>query len=174
MLFTNFGKTCSTSPLNTLTMRTAYQYRLPPTASQVALMDEWLGLLRRQYNYRWAERCNWWEQNPCDVNACPLICHLPELKDKPDFYSQKGDLLNRKELFPAYKAIHSQVLQDCIQWVPKTFDRWLKGDRKSKRAGRPRFKGVGRYRSFTFPQMTQDCVQGKCIHLPKIGLVNKP
>jgi putative transposase len=148
-------------------MKTAYQYRLRPTSRQVALMDAGLGLLRKEYNCRWAERCNWWEQSRCDVNACPLICYLPELKDKPDFYSQKRDLLNTKELFPEYKAIHSQVLQDCIQRVQKAFDRWLKGDRKA-------FKGVGQYRSFTFPQMKQDCIQGKCIHLPKIGLVNKP
>ncbi len=152
-------------------MRTAYQYRLRPTSSQVALMDEWLELLRKQYNYRLAERFDWWEQNRCDVNACPLICHLPELKDKPDFYSQKRDLLNTKELFPEYKAIHSQVLQNCVERVQKAFDRWLKGDCKGKRTGRPRFKGVGRYRSFTFPQMKQDCIRGNFINLPKIGLV---
>jgi transposase len=61
-------------------MRIAYQYRLRPTSSQVALMGEWLELLRRQYNYRLGERFNWYEQNRCDVNACPLICHLPELE----------------------------------------------------------------------------------------------
>ena len=27
------------------------------------------------------------------------------------------------------------------------------------------------YRSFTFPQIKQDCIQGKFINLPKIGLV---
>jgi len=152
-------------------MRIAYQYRLRPTSTQVALMDKWLELLRKQYNYRLAERFNWWEQNRCDVHACPLICHLPELKDKLNFYSQKRDLLHTKELFPEYKAIHSQVLQNCIERVQKTFDRWLKGDYNGKRAGKPRFKGVGRYRSFTFPQMKQDCIQGKFIHLPKIGAV---
>ncbi len=39
-------------------MRIAYQYRLRPTASQVALMDNWLELLRKQYNHRLAERFN--------------------------------------------------------------------------------------------------------------------
>ena len=29
-------------------MRTAYQYRLRPTASQIALMEQWLELLRKQ------------------------------------------------------------------------------------------------------------------------------
>jgi putative transposase len=134
-------------------------------------MDNWLELLRRQYNYRLGERFNWWEQNRCDINACPLICHLPELKPNPGFYSQKRDLVNSKLLFPEYGGIHSQVLQDCVERVKKTFDRWFKGDSKGKRSGKPRFKGQGRYRSFAFPQMKQDCIDGKFIKLPKIGKV---
>jgi hypothetical protein len=43
-------------------MRLTYQYRLRPTSSQVALMDKWLELLRKQYNYRLAERFNWWNR----------------------------------------------------------------------------------------------------------------
>jgi putative transposase len=122
-------------------MRTAYQYRLRPTSSQAAQMSEWLDLLRRQYNYRLGERFNWSEQNRSPVNACPLMCYLPILKDKPDFYSQKRDLVNSKVWFPEYKKIHSQVLQDCIKRVDKTFERWLQGDANGKRSGKPRFKG---------------------------------
>lgn len=134
-------------------------------------MGRWLELLRKQYNYRLGERFNWYEQNRCDINACPLRSHLPELKDNPDFYSQKRDLVNSKALFSEYGSIHSQVLQDCVARVKKTFDRWLKGDCNGKKSGKPRFKGIGRYRSFTFPQMKQDCIQGKLIKLPTIGLV---
>lgn len=152
-------------------MRTAYQYRLRPTSDQISLMGEWLDLLRRQYNYRLGERFSWYERNRCDINACPLICHLPELRDNPDFYSQKRDLVNSKALFPEYGKIHSQVLQNCIERVKKTFERWLSGDKNGKKSGKPRFKGQGRYRSFTFPQIKQDCIQGKFIKLPKIGLI---
>ena len=152
-------------------MRTAYQYRLRPTSSQAAQMSEWLDLLRRQYNYRLAERFNWYEQNRCDFNSCPLICYLPELKDQPDFYSQKRDLVNSKRMFPAYQDIHSQVLQNCVERVKNTFERWLKGDCNGKRSGKPRFKGVGRYRSFTFPQVKQDCINGKFIKLPSFGKI---
>jgi putative transposase len=105
-------------------------------------MSEWLELLRRQYNYRLGERFDWSEQNRSPVNACPLICHLPTLKDRPDFYSQKRDLVNSKVLFPEYKKVHSQVLQDCIKQVDKTVERWLKGDSNGRRSGRPRFKGL--------------------------------
>ena len=153
-------------------MRVSYQYRLRPTSSQVALMEKWLELLRKQYNYRLAERFKWWEQNRCDVYACSLlVCHLPELKDEPDYYSQKRDLVNTKALFPEYKTIHSQVLQNCIERVQQAFDRWLKGNINGKRPGKPRFKGAGRYRSFTYPQVKQNCIRGKFVHLPKIGLV---
>lgn len=151
-------------------MRTAYQYRLRLTKQQQSTIDLWMELCRRQYNYRLAERFNWWEQSRCDINACPLICHLPELKDCPGFYSQKRDLVNSKVLFPEYKDIPSHTLQDVIARVEKTFDRWLKGDSNGKRSGKPRFKGQGRYRSIAFPDPVKPGhIDGKFIQLPKIG-----
>jgi len=151
-------------------MRTAYQYRLRLTTTQQATIDQWLELARRQYNYRLSERFNWYEQNRCDINACPLICHLPELKDRPDFYSQKRDLVNSKKLFPEYKELPSHTLQDVIARVEKTFDRWLSGDSNGKRSGKPRFKGQGRFRSIAFPDpIKPEHIDGRFIQLPKIG-----
>ena len=151
-------------------MRTAHQYRLRLTKLQQATIDQWLDLCRRQYNSRLAERFNWWEQNRCDINSCPLICHLPELKDRPDFYSQKRDLVNSKQLFSEYKDLPSPTLQDVIARVEKTFDRWLKDDSNGKRSGKPRFKGQGRYRSIAFPDPVKaEHIEGNLIQLPKIG-----
>jgi putative transposase len=151
-------------------MRTAYQYRLRLTKQQQSTVDLWMELCRRQYNYRLGERFNWWEQNRCDVNSCPLICHLPELKDRPDFYSQKRDLVNTKKLFAEYQNLPSHTLQDVIARVEKTFDRWLKGDSNGKRSGKPRFKGQGRYRSIAFPDPVKpEHIKANLIQLPKIG-----
>ncbi|WP_218081361.1 RNA-guided endonuclease InsQ/TnpB family protein [Anthocerotibacter panamensis] len=153
-------------------MRIAYQYRLRLTTAQQTTVDAWLELCRRQYNYRLAERFNWWQQNRCDVNACPLICYLPELKDKPDFYSQKRDLVNSKVLFPEYKELPSHTLQDVIARAEKAFDRWLSGDSHGKRSGKPRFKGQGRFRSIGFPDLAKaEHSHGRFIQLPKIGKV---
>ena len=153
-------------------MKTAYQYRLRLTTAQQATIDHWLELCRRQYNYRLAERFDWYLENRCDVNACPLVCHLPQLKDRPGFYSQKRDLVNSKKLFPEYKNLPSHTLQDVIARVEKTFDRWLSGDSNGKRSGKPRFKGQGRYRSIAFPDtIKSEHVQGRFIQLPKIGKV---
>jgi putative transposase len=130
----------------------------------------WMELCRRQYNYRLGERFNWWEQNRSDINSCPLICHLSELKDRPNLYSQKRDLVNTKQLFSEYKDIPSHTLQDVIARVEKAFDRWLKGDSNGKRSGKPRFKGQGRYRSIAFPDPVKpEHIKGNLIQLPKIG-----
>ena len=152
-------------------MRTAYQYKLRPNKDQIATIELWFELLRRQYNYRLGERFSWWEENRCPVNACPLITPIPQSRDNPDYYSQKRDLVNTKDKFPEYKLIHSQVLQDCIKRVKLSFDRWFKADKNGQRLGKPRFKGKGRYRSFTYPQIKPDCIAGNKINLPKIGKV---
>ena len=150
-------------------MRIAYQYRLRPTKQQVIEIDRWLSMLCAQYNYLLADRFNWYEQNRSPVNACSLICHLPELRDNPNYYSQKKTLPILKKSHPWYGEIYSQVLQDVVKRVKLTFDRFLKGDSNGKRSGRPRFKARNRYRTFTYPQMKDECLQDNFINLPKLG-----
>ncbi|MDJ0718663.1 MAG: helix-turn-helix domain-containing protein [Prochloraceae cyanobacterium] len=86
-------------------MRVAYQYKLRPNKQQIEFLENWLDWLRDQYNCRLNERFNWYEQNRISINYCPLICHVPQLKDNPDYYSKKKDLINTKELFSEYKSI---------------------------------------------------------------------
>ena len=152
-------------------MRTAYQYRLRPTKQQVEKIDHWLSMLCSQYNYLLADRFNWYEQNRSPVNACLLVCHLPELRDNPNYFSQKKTLPELKKTHPWYKKIYSQVLQDVVKRVKVTFDRFLKGDSNGKRSGKPRFKSRSRYRTFTYPQMKEGCLQGNLINLPMLGKV---
>ena len=76
---------------------------------------------------------------------------------------------------------HSQVLQEIPKKVEITFDRWLKGDLNGKKSGRPRFKGKGQYKTFTFPQFKQQTLEDSLtlryhftknkITLSKIGTV---
>jgi putative transposase len=152
-------------------MRIAYQFRLLPTSEQRAEMTRWLDMIRLQYNWMLAERFRWWEENRSPANACPLICHLPELKDQPDYYSQKRSLVPLKQDRPWYKDVHSQVLQDMVKRVKLAFDRYLAGDSNGHRSGKPRFKSKNRYRSFTYPQASMDWIDGNKIELPKIGAV---
>jgi putative transposase len=154
-------------------MRITYQYRLRITKKQQSTINRWIELCRLQYNYRLAERFNWWEQNRYDVNSCStVVCHIPKLKDKPSYYSQVKDLGNTKKLFPEYKELPSHSLQNVLKRVDRAYDRWLKGNVKGNRSGKPRFKGQGRYRSITFPApLKSSHIQGKFIQLPKLGKI---
>ena len=152
-------------------MLCTYQYRLRPTKEQITVMERWLDMLRHQYNYLLAQRFDWYEYNRCRIDACPLTCSIVPPTEKPEYYSQKRSLVQLKQNRPWYKNIHSQALQEMVKRVKLSFDRYLKGDGNGRRSGRPRFKGKGRYRSFTYPQIKPDCINGGRINLPKIGKV---
>jgi putative transposase len=153
-------------------MRIAYQFKLRPTKQQITEIDRWLSMLCAQYNYLLADRFNWYEENRSPIDRCPLfVCHIPELRDNPDYYSQKKTLPSLKKTHPWYGEIYSQVLQDIVKRVKVTFDRFLSGDSNRKRSGRPRFKSRERYRTFTYPQMKDGCLQSNLINLPMFGKV---
>ena len=89
---------------------------------------------------------------------------------------QLADLAHTKKLFPEYKSIHSQVLQDVIQRVQTTMDNFTKPDKNGKTSGRPKFKGKHYYNSLSYPQLSithivKNANGRSCINLPKIGLV---
>ncbi|MEM6752579.1 MAG: transposase [Cyanobacteria bacterium P01_C01_bin.38] len=159
-------------------MKTTYQYRLKPNKEQRENIDNALDMLRCQYNYQLAQRFNWHERNRCSIDRCPLVCHLPELKDRPNKASQERSLVQLKKERPWYKNIHSQVLQEVPKRVEKAFDRWLKGDVNGKKSGRPRFKSVGQYKTFTYKQFKQHHFANNKITLSKIGdvkvIVHRP
>ena len=151
-------------------VRISYQYKIKPTKEQAEKIDKTLEMLRYQYNYLLAQRFNWYEQNRSPIDRCSIfVCHLPELKDKPNYYSQKASLTQLKKDRPWYRDIHSQVLQEVPKKVELAFDRWLKGDVNGKKSGRPRFKGAGQYKTFTFPQFKRHHFDGNKITLSKIG-----
>ncbi|AOW99720.1 transposase [Moorena producens PAL-8-15-08-1] len=152
-------------------MRAAYQYRLRLTKAQEYEIEKWLDLLRCQYNYLLADRFNWYEQNRCSIDSCPLICYLPDLRNNPDYFSQKKTLPQLKKDRPWYKVVQSQVLQDCVKRVDLAFKRFIKGDSNGKKSGRPRFKGKNRYNSFTFPSLYKNPINGNILTLPKFGKV---
>ncbi|MHC5614319.1 MAG: RNA-guided endonuclease InsQ/TnpB family protein [Nostoc sp.] len=153
-------------------MRTSYQYRLKPTKKQAEIIDNTLDMLRCQYNYQLGQRLEWYEMNRCPIDRCSLIvCHIPELKDKPNRFSQQATLTQLKKDRPWYKSIHSQVLQEVPKKVEIAFDRWLKGDSNGSRCGKPRFKGKGQYKTFTYPQFKKEHLNNDKITLSKIGVV---
>ncbi len=161
-------------------MRISYQYRIKPNIEQKRRLNHIRRVCQYLYNYLLADRLNWWEENRCAVNSCPLVCHLSELRDNPTYYSQKAYLPFLKEdlikvdwsgeLLDLSK-IYSQVLQDVVKRVDLAFKRYISGDKNGKRSGKPRFKSESTFKSFTYTQVLDNWLSGIYINLPKIGNV---
>ncbi len=84
---------------------------------------------------------------------------------------QLGDLKNTKKLFPEYKKVHSQVLQDVINRVETAFSNFITPDKNDNRAGKPRFKGLNYYKSFTYSQLTNKHISDNHVDLSGIGKI---
>ena len=159
-------------------MRKTYQYKLLLTTEQRRRIDRWLDMLRAQYNHLLAEGFNWWEYNRSYLvvsqgEYCLRWCELGcgKLKNNPDWHSQSASLPDLKKTRPWYGEIYSQVLQDCVKRVKLAFQRFLAGDSKSSRSGRPRFKNRARYRTLTYPTVPNKNLMGGRIKLPKLGVL---
>jgi putative transposase len=167
-------------------MKYTYQYRLLPTTDQKITLNRWLRVCRFWFNRQLGERFEWWEQNRCAINACPLICHLPELKEKPDYYSQKKQLpLLKKEMVTVnwsgeelnLSEVPSLTWQEVCKRVDQAFSRYISGHSNGQRSGKPRFKSSNRFRSMVFEggglNMHSCSVGGNYFYLPipKMGLL---
>ena len=93
------------------------------------------------------------------TNRCPLVCHLSQLKDKPNYYSQKKQLpIIKKDLVTVgwsgelldFTSVPSQTLQEVCKRVELAFGRYIAGDKNGSRSGKPRFKNQARFRSMVF------------------------
>ena len=136
-----------------------YQYRLRPTSAQKLVLNDWLRICRYWYNRQLGERFEWWERNRSYTDRCPLICHLPKLKDRPEFYGQKKQLpIIKKDLVFVgwsgelldFNSVPSQTLQEVSGRVKLAFTRFVSGDKSGKRSGKPRYKNTARFRSMVF------------------------
>ncbi len=143
-----------------------YTFRVHPDIDQEAKMLDWLEQCRRVYNYALRERKDWINSRKCRIDACSLRQEYIMSADEPypDYYKQQNALTVAKKQIPQLKAVHSQVLQDSLKRLERAFKM-----RQERGFGFPRFKKIGRYRSFVFPQFKANPVTGRQIKLPKIG-----
>ena len=133
-------------------MRKAYRYRLYPSKSQVTLLEQTLEVCRWVYNDTLALRKTAWEQEQHSISLYETNKILTQWKkERPD--------LNR---------VHSQVLQNVQVRVDLAFKSYFRRVKAGENPGYPRFKGKGRYDSFTYPQSGFK-LDGDRLHLSKIG-----
>lgn len=145
-----------------------YEFKLKPTNAQVVIFPQWLEQCRRVYNYALRERKDWVNSRKCPVNACSIKSEyiIPADTPAPNYSSQCKSLTQAKKNIPELKQVHSQVLQQTLKRLKLAFEGMCKNGR-----GFPRFKKPGRMRSFVFPSLGDQPIQGNQVKLPKIGLV---
>ena len=145
-----------------------YEFKFLPTTSQVSLFENWLDVCQRVYKYALAERKAWYKSRSCQVNACSIHSEYIISVDtpRPTYASQCKSLTAAKENIPTLKAVQSQVLQQTLKRLEQAFvSMW------ERNFGFPRFKKLGTFRSFVFPQLGKSPLKKGMVNLPKIGWV---
>jgi len=147
----------------------AYKFEMRPTRKQEVLSNQTLSTCRHLYNDSLDERKKGYENGGWNVQYNDQQNYLPTLRNRND---ETGKYL---------REIYAQVLQNVIKRVDLAYQNFFRRVKNSKtdsngkkeKPGFPRFKGYGRYDSFTFPQYGNGCqITGKnkdIIKLSKIG-----
>lgn len=128
------------------------RYRIYPNKEQESKLEATLTTCRYLYNNALAERIEKYKADKTSVSYVDQANHLS--KNKNEYQSK----------------VHSQVLQDTLKRLDKSFKRFFDGLKKGVRVGFPRFKAENRFRSFCYPQSGFRVVNdGSHIRLSKIG-----
>jgi putative transposase len=124
-----------------------YCYRLYPDVDQETKMLDWLEQLRRVYNYALRERKDWMQSRKCRIDACSIQSEyiIPNDVPYPNYYAQKKSLTQARKIIPELGLMHSQVLQEVLLLLDKSF-RFM----QERGFGFPRFKSMGKYAHWCF------------------------
>src|SRR3989442_1490261 len=136
-------------------MRKRFQYRLYPTKQQLKKFEAVLEECRWLYNETLAYRKDAWEQRHEHVS----------------WYDSKKRIPILKAQRPTLSSVHSQVLQHVTERVELAFQAFFRRCKSGEDPGYPRFKGKGRYDSFTFPQSGFSITHDDKVCLSKIGSI---
>jgi putative transposase len=113
-----------------------FVFKLRPTRAQKARLEQTLETCRWLYNHALAHRKDTWEHTARSLGFAQQSAALPAMK----------------KALPFLPLVHSQVLQDVLHCVDRSFENFFRRCRNGEKPGYPRFKGAGWYDSFTFPQ----------------------
>jgi len=138
-------------------MKKTFQFRIYPNKNQEVKLNRTLSTCRHLYNNSLAERKRQSELNELERTFGVTPWGKPEWIN---YYDQANDLSESKTDFQ--KDVFSQVLQNVLKRVDRSFKNFYNG------FGYPRFQGRNRYNSFTYPQKGFGLEDGK-LTLSKIG-----
>jgi len=133
-------------------MKKTFRYRIKSNQDTYRKAEKWLSLCRQLYNDCLNERIIAYKDSKKSISQYQQMKRLPELK----------------KVFPDFKQVNSQTLQDAIQRLDKAYQGFFHRIKNKKKAGFPRFKGQNRYNSFTLKQ-TGWKLSGRYLEIKNIG-----
>ena len=138
-------------------MRKSFKYRIYLTKGQRRILAQQLEECRWVYNELLAERKRAYEERGVSLGEFALLKLLPLWK----------------VFRPSMKQVYSQVLQNVGVRVDLAYQAFFRRVQEGATdAGFPRFKGVGRYDSITYPQYGNGVhLDGDRLILSKVGAV---
>ena len=140
-----------------------YEYKLEPTAEQIAYIENTLDVCRSVWNFGLKYRKDWCASRKSSVNACSIQSEYIMSVDEPfpNYHKQARDLTEAKKDNNFLKSANAQVLQQTLRTLDRAWD-----DMKARGFGFPRFKNKYGMRSFVFPQLNKNPIAKKSIKLP--------
>jgi putative transposase len=131
---------------------------LYPTREQRRLLEQQLEKCHWLYNRLLEARQRAWEARQESLRLSDQHRMLPVLKAER----------------PTLARVQSQVLQNVAVRLDLAFQAFFRRCKAGETPGYPRFRGKGRYDSFTFPQVPVGChldVEAKRLRVMHVGLV---
>jgi putative transposase len=133
-----------------------FKEKLRPTPAQERALADVLWRCRELYNAALEQRITAHQRRHVSVSR----------------YVQEAELKDIRAEFPVYAAIHSQILQDVLARLDRTYQAFFRRVQRGEKAGFPRFKGRNRYHSFTFKEYGNGArLDNGSLVLSKIGRI---
>ncbi len=134
--------------------RKTYKFRLYPTKQQVEKLETWLSLSCELYNAGLQERRDAWKINRVSIS----------------YESQNKQLTEIKKIRTELNDVNSQVLQDALQRIDKSFKAFFGRVKSGEKAGYPRFKSRNHFDSFSIPNTRYKVEKGR-FDLSRLGKI---
>src|SRR6476661_2574942 len=113
-----------------------FRYRLRLTKKQTKILQRVLDECRWLYNYFLEQRILSHEELGIFLTKMQQNMFLPLLKEER----------------PSLNLAHSQVLQNVVDRLDKSFQAFFRRCKTKEKPGFPRFRSMHRYNSFCYPQ----------------------
>ncbi len=100
-----------------------WEFKLKPTAIQIAVFEDSLEQCRKVYNYAWKECKDWYNSRKCQINSCSKSSEyiIPADGPLPTYSSQCKALTTYTKTSRALQRVNAALQQQTRLRLEKSF-----------------------------------------------------